>query len=230
MPLHVARRVHKLPFHHVQNGLMPPAKHHMPSNKAHITEFGLRIMERDPNTKAAKNFTLKKSANAPRRIQLWAGKGHFEPITTRSILILNIAQSGLHISYYRTIKRTRFSLTSNRSRKRYLITSTLVIRSPLYATIKSALDSESSVHSFEADWALVEGFGLEVQVLRDFCGGIATVPANTATVESDFSILGWEKDEYRKCLSDLALEGIMHSKQFELLGNLAWRWFSGQML
>ena len=89
------------------------------------------------------------------------------------------------------------------------------------ATIKSALDSESSVHSFEADWALVEGFGLEVQVLRDFCGGIATVPANTATVESDFSILGWEKDEYRKCLSDLALEGIMHSKQFELLGNLA---------
>ena len=89
------------------------------------------------------------------------------------------------------------------------------------ATIKSALDNESSVHSFEADWALVEGFGLEVQVLRDFCGGIATVPANTATVESDFSILGWEKDEYRKCLSDLALEGIMHSKQFELLGNLA---------
>ena len=89
------------------------------------------------------------------------------------------------------------------------------------ATIKSALESESSVHSFEADWALVEGFGLEVQVLRDFCGGIATVLANTATVESDFSILGWEKDEYRKCLSDLALEGIMHSKQFELLGNLA---------
>ena len=89
------------------------------------------------------------------------------------------------------------------------------------ATIKSALDSESSVHSFEADWVLVEGFGLEVQVLRDFCGGIAAVPANTATVESNFSILGWEKDEYRKCLSDLALGGIMHSKQFELLGNLA---------
>ena len=52
MPLHVARRVHKLPFHHVQTGLMPPAKHHMPFNKAHITEFGLKIMERDPNTKA----------------------------------------------------------------------------------------------------------------------------------------------------------------------------------
>ena len=52
MPLHVARRVHKLPFHHVQNGLMPPAKHHMPFNKTHITEFGLKIMERDPNTKA----------------------------------------------------------------------------------------------------------------------------------------------------------------------------------
>ena len=31
---------------------MPPAKHHMPFNIAHITEFGLKIMERDPNTKA----------------------------------------------------------------------------------------------------------------------------------------------------------------------------------
>ncbi len=52
MPLHVAHHIHKLPFHHIQNSLMPPAKHHMPFNKAHITEFGLKIMEHDPNTKA----------------------------------------------------------------------------------------------------------------------------------------------------------------------------------
>jgi hypothetical protein len=45
----------------------------------------------------------------------------------------------------------------------------------------------------------------------------------TATVESDFSVLSWEKDEHRKCLSDLALEGIMQSKQFELLSNLVGR-------
>lgn len=33
----------------------------------------------------------------------------------------------------------------------------------------------------------------DIQVLRDFCGGIATVPANTATVESDifdFGVVG----------------------------------------
>lgn len=95
--------------------------------------------------------------------------------------------------------------------------------------IKSTLNSENNIHSFEMDWALIEGFELEIQVLRDFCGGIAIVSVNIAIVESDFSILGWEKDEYRKCLFDLALEDIMHSKQFELLGNLAWRWFSGQI-
>ena len=90
-------------------------------------------------------------------------------------------------------------------------------------TVKSALDNlgnDGITVSFEVSWALVGELGLDVHVLRDFCGGIATVPANTATVESDFSILGWEKDEYRKCLSDLALEGIMHSKQYDLLSTL----------
>ena len=71
--------------------------------------------------------------------------------------------------------------------------------------------------SFEAGWKIVLG---RFNILRDFCGGLATVPANMATVESDFSVLGWEKDEHRLCLSDLPLEGIMQSKQFELLSNL----------
>ena len=88
--------------------------------------------------------------------------------------------------------------------------------------LKSALDqcealSSKGLMSFEASWAIVQG---RFDILLDFCRGIATVPANTATVESDFSVLGWEKDEYRKYLSDLALEGIMQSKQFELLSNL----------
>ena len=56
--------------------------------------------------------------------------------------------------------------------------------------------------------------------LRDFCGGIATIFANTATVESDFSVLGWEKDEYRMSLMDVSLEGIMQWKQFDLLSRL----------
>ena len=44
---------------------------------------------------------------------------------------------------------------------------------------------------------------------------------NTATVESDFSILGWEANEYRRSLTNLSLEGIMQCKQFELLNSLS---------
>ena len=58
------------------------------------------------------------------------------------------------------------------------------------------------------------------EILRDFCGGIATVFANTVSVESDFSILGWEKDQYRLSLTDLSLEGILHCKQYKKLGDL----------
>jgi len=43
---------------------------------------------------------------------------------------------------------------------------------------------------------------------------------NTTTIESDFSILGWEKDEYRKSLTDLSLDSIIQCKQFELLPSL----------
>ena len=63
--------------------------------------------------------------------------------------------------------------------------------------------------------AVVEGW---FEILRDFCGGIAMVFANTASVESDFSLLGWEKDKYRLSITDLSLEGILHCKQYKKLG------------
>ena len=75
--------------------------------------------------------------------------------------------------------------------------------------------------SFRSGWAIVEQLhSLEFMVLWDFCGGIASVFPNTATVESDFSILGWEADEYRRSLTNLSLEGIIQCKQFELLNSL----------
>jgi hypothetical protein len=86
--------------------------------------------------------------------------------------------------------------------------------------LKSALDKcseEVSIKSFDTAWAIVEG---RFEILRDFCGGIATVFPNTASVESDFSILGWEKDRYRLSITDLSLEGIMHCKQYEILSFL----------
>ena len=85
--------------------------------------------------------------------------------------------------------------------------------------LKSALDKyeEVPIKSFDTAWAIVEG---RFEILRDFCGGIATVFPNTASVESDFSILGWEKDKYRLSITDLSLEGIMHCKQYDVLSSL----------
>jgi hypothetical protein len=53
--------------------------------------------------------------------------------------------------------------------------------------------------------------------VRDFCGGLATIFPGTTTVESDFSVLNWEFDEYRSALTESSLEGIMQAKQFEKL-------------
>jgi len=86
-------------------------------------------------------------------------------------------------------------------------------------SLKSALNGCDGNTSFESGWSIVEGAS-RFNVLKDFCGGIATIFPNTATVESDFSVLGWEKDEYRKSLTDLSLEGIMQCKQFDLMSSL----------
>ena len=83
------------------------------------------------------------------------------------------------------------------------------------AALKAVLDDCDGTVSFESGWSIVQG--KKFDVLRDFCGAIASVFPNTATVESDFSVLGWEKDEYRQSLTDLSLEGIIQCKQFELM-------------
>ena len=86
--------------------------------------------------------------------------------------------------------------------------------------LKSALDAYAhiSIKSFDTAWEIVEG---RFKILRDFCGGIATVFANTISVESDFSILGWERDEYRLSMMDLSLEGVLHCKQYDAIEKLA---------
>ena len=53
--------------------------------------------------------------------------------------------------------------------------------------------------------------------LQKFCGGLASAFPNTATVESDFSVIGWEKDQCRPSLTDFSLEGILHAKQYHRL-------------
>jgi hypothetical protein len=83
--------------------------------------------------------------------------------------------------------------------------------------LQSAFEKCDHKTTFKAGWANIDG---KYPALREFCGGVVMVFANTASVESDFSILGWERDEYRLSLTDLSLEGIMQSKQHELLKSL----------
>jgi hypothetical protein len=88
-------------------------------------------------------------------------------------------------------------------------------------TFKRALDQCDHNTSFEMSWGIVNQSEIgQFDILRYFCGGIATIFPNTATVESDFSVLGWEKDEFRQSLTDLSLEGILQCKQFEMLSGL----------
>jgi hypothetical protein len=79
-------------------------------------------------------------------------------------------------------------------------------------TFRDALDKCSDASTFFEDgWRLANG---RFTVLRQFAGGLASIFSNTATVESDFSLIGWEKNAYRQYLTDFSLEGILHAKQF----------------
>ena len=78
--------------------------------------------------------------------------------------------------------------------------------------LRNALDKCDHRTSFKESWAFLTG---RSHCLLEFCGGLASIFANTATVESDFSVLGLEKDEYRLSLTDLSLEGIMHAKNMK---------------
>ena len=87
--------------------------------------------------------------------------------------------------------------------------------------LRSAIDAYASVEikSFDMAWEVVKG---RFPILCDFCVGIAIVLTNTASVESDFSVLGWEKDEYRLSITDLSLEGVLHCKQYAVIEKLAY--------
>ncbi|KAH6578257.1 hypothetical protein BASA61_003987 [Batrachochytrium salamandrivorans] len=78
-------------------------------------------------------------------------------------------------------------------------------------------DCDDSDTDFAKGWKVA---GDRFPALCQFCGDLASAFPNTATVESDFSIIGWEKDIYRKCLTDFSLEGILHAKQFTALKDL----------
>lgn len=82
------------------------------------------------------------------------------------------------------------------------------------------MQSVATERDFEKAW---NPFMNKFPHLVEFCGAFATILPNTASVESDFSIINWEKDSFRTGLTDFALDGIMHCKQYddtEILNNL----------
>ena len=80
---------------------------------------------------------------------------------------------------------------------------------------KSVVDNTNNqTNSFQDNWI---AFQPSCPNLVKCCGGLASPFSGTSPVESDFSIIGWEKDEYRLNLTDLSLEGVLHSKQKAIL-------------
>ncbi|GMF48780.1 unnamed protein product [Phytophthora fragariaefolia] len=71
--------------------------------------------------------------------------------------------------------------------------------------LRLALDTiDEETTTFGEGWGTVgEGYDL----LKQFCGELASTFPNNATVESDFSDLGWETDEYRRSITDFFTGG-----------------------
>ena len=80
--------------------------------------------------------------------------------------------------------------------------------------LREILEKHNTQTTFKEAWAAVNG---RFKDLMHFSGGLATVFPGTAAVESDFSVLKFEKNAYRTALLDITLEGIMHCKQYKAL-------------
>jgi len=78
--------------------------------------------------------------------------------------------------------------------------------------VKATLDKHDEKTFFNEAWDCLKGRFMQ---LRQLFGGLATAFSNTMSVESDFSIVKWEKNDSRSSLMSMCLAGIMHAKQFE---------------
>ena len=84
--------------------------------------------------------------------------------------------------------------------------------------LRREIDSLDSTSSFVDAWSVLGKKSFPN--LMEFCGVIATLFPGTSTVESDFSVLRWEKGDSRKSLSDLGLEAVLQSKQHLMIQHI----------
>jgi len=81
--------------------------------------------------------------------------------------------------------------------------------------LKVTIDKQDHWTSFNLGWDVLSTNRFDS--LGAFVGDLATVFANTTSVESDFSIFKWEMDENWTSLMHLSLEGIFQAKQRSML-------------
>jgi hypothetical protein len=75
--------------------------------------------------------------------------------------------------------------------------------------VKATLDKHDKKTFFNEAWDCLKGRFMQ---LCQLCDGLVTVFPNTTSVESDFSIVKWEKNDSCSSLTSLSLAGIMHTK------------------
>ena len=81
----------------------------------------------------------------------------------------------------------------------------------------TAVDASARFMEFPRCWEATSGRFTDLQ---RFCGGLETTSPNIDTVESDFSVLGWEKDNYRTALTKFSPESILHCKKYKCMKEL----------
>jgi hypothetical protein len=81
-------------------------------------------------------------------------------------------------------------------------------------TLQSSVNRHADKSDFSEAWSS-PGLKNRFPELMEFLGGLASPFPNASTVESDFSVLKWEKDIHN--LTSLSMEGIMHCRQIRSL-------------
>ena len=82
------------------------------------------------------------------------------------------------------------------------------------ATISQSDTSKAVTEEFDDFWKIIDG---KYKSLQIFCAGLATTFANTASVESDFSLIGMEMTDQRSSMTDFTMAAILQTKQYDKL-------------
>ena len=86
-------------------------------------------------------------------------------------------------------------------------------------TLRTALSTCDASTDFEQSWKAIKD---RFRFLQDFAGGLATTISDpTTSTDDDFSAFRNVRDSHRSSLTSLSVEGVLYSKQQNLLNELA---------